>query len=863
MTLQMWLENLAAYSIQVAVLVAAGTALVLIFRLRMPNVLLALWQGLLAICLLMPVFQPWQPAQRDLDATQQGPTSILAEDVTSPVAGLSSASHGIAAEPLWLARFPVYPSILLILVAGIGLRAAWMALGVWRLHRYRTRSRRPAALPEAIREMQWRLAVRPEILFSAEIDTPVTFGWRRPAVIFPESFAAMDETMQRPVACHELIHVLRRDWLHVVVEEILRSLFWFHPAIWWALGRIHLSREQVVDREVLRVTGKRGPYLESLLHIASLRGRPAAVPAPLLLRERHLVERVALMLKESAMTRTRLIASLAIAAACLILTGTLAAGWFPLTAPPAAAPVPVPAPAAQVSPPAQSPEDPVLLNYDNSNLVNFIRTVSNILGLKPIEIDPDVMGTVTFHSAKPLSKSEVKQVFDDVLKKNQAALVKSGDSYRVVRLPEPGGTPRAPTPAAKSTQRAPLRVGGNVQMSKLIRKVAPLYPEAARSANVEGNVMLDMRIDEAGMVSEVRVIRGHPLLDQAAIDAVRQWRYQPTLLNGEPVPVQTTVSISFSEGGVVRIESAEFVAPVEVPPRTPSQTTVPFATAPRIEPLRVGGNVQESRIIHKVDPVYPEGARQARISGIVMLEVTVNEAGEVATIRVIRGHPLLDQAAVDAVRQWRYEPTYLNGVAVPVIATATVIFNPGSSAATPALSLRVNPQGELIRLDSQGQLDGSGSVQLIPDKEIPFAVLEQTLQSLQSKQVAFRLASSMYAFAAGRLFYNAPPAGADARLVQMAGIDPGVTSATLDVDMERLAAIAKSSGIFPSNANATAVISYTAYVSERGEIVDIRDSFGGKLPEIVTALRQARVLSPGRRSSQAVPTAVPVRITIK
>jgi len=235
----------------------------------------------------------------------------------------------------------------------------------------------------------------------------------------------------------------------------------------------------------------------------------------------------------------------------------------------------------------------------------------------------------------------------------------------------------------------------------------------------------------------------------------------------------------------------------------------------------------------------------------------------VATIRVIRGHPLLDQAAVDAVRQWRYEPTYLNGVAVPVIATATVVFNPGTSTTTPALSLGVNPQGKLRNLDgspaTQGQLDGSSSLQLTPDRAIPYAVLEQTLQSLQNRQIPFRLASSTYTFAAGRLFYNAPPAGADAQLVQITGIDPGITAATLDVDLERLAAMAKSSGIFPANGG---VIGYTVYVSERGEIVDVRDG-SPRLPEIVTALRQARVFAAGRRGSQPVATAVPIRIPLR
>ncbi len=93
------------------------------------------------------------------------------------------------------------------------------------------------------------------------------------------------------------------------------------------------------------------------------------------------------------------------------------------------------------------------------------------------------------------------------------------------------------------------------------------------------------------------------------------------------------------------------------------------------EPVRVGGNVQAAKLVHRVYPTYPEAARQARVSGTVILEVTVDEKGNVTGVRVLRGNQLLDKAAVDAVRQWKYSPTVLNGEAVPVIATVTVNFH--------------------------------------------------------------------------------------------------------------------------------------------------------------------------------------------
>lgn len=109
-----------------------------------------------------------------------------------------------------------------------------------------------------------------------------------------------------------------------------------------------------------------------------------------------------------------------------------------------------------------------------------------------------------------------------------------------------GGGPSAPPPPPPPPEKKePIRVGGNVQSSKLIRRVEPDYPELAKRARVQGMVLLQVTVDEQGSVAEVKVVRGHPLLNQAAIDAVTQWKYSPTLLNGEPVPVIATVTVNF------------------------------------------------------------------------------------------------------------------------------------------------------------------------------------------------------------------------------------------------------------------------------------------------------------------------------
>src|SRR5277367_691886 len=102
----------------------------------------------------------------------------------------------------------------------------------------------------------------------------------------------------------------------------------------------------------------------------------------------------------------------------------------------------------------------------------------------------------------------------------------------------------APPPPKAARQR--VTVGGNVQAARLINKVQPLYPPLARQTRISGTVKLHAIIGKDGTVQRLEVQSGHPLLVQAAQDAVRQWRYQPTLLNGEPVEVDTEIDVIFS-----------------------------------------------------------------------------------------------------------------------------------------------------------------------------------------------------------------------------------------------------------------------------------------------------------------------------
>jgi protein TonB len=107
-----------------------------------------------------------------------------------------------------------------------------------------------------------------------------------------------------------------------------------------------------------------------------------------------------------------------------------------------------------------------------------------------------------------------------------------------------GGIPTAPLPPPKE----PVRVGGNVREPKVVKLVEPKYPPVAIRARVEGVVILEAVVTEQGTVDRLKVISGPPLLVQAAVEAVQNWKYEPTILNGQPVPVILTAKVNFSLG---------------------------------------------------------------------------------------------------------------------------------------------------------------------------------------------------------------------------------------------------------------------------------------------------------------------------
>lgn len=577
------LANLAAYSAQVLLLAGAAGALLAALRVDAPGVRYLLLRATLVVCLALPWLQT--PREAKLDPGQ----------VTTTVEVAGEAAPSAPTSPMRSTDWATVVSALL--VTGIALRLIWLGVGLARLSRLRRAG--VGADPAEHARLQETMGTRAEVRYVAGFAQPVTFGVHRPVVLLPESLRTHSPDIREAVLAHELLHVQRRDWLWVLAEESARAVFWFHPAMWWLISHVQLAREEVVDALVVARTGCRRAYIEALMTFAehtaagaALKPMPAGV-APAFARTRHLFRRMVLISREDTMTAKRLILSAAAIVALMAVSGWYVVGAFPLTERSAQIlqrqPGPLESTANAISrdnpvpqrvhhEPAQYPAEAAAenawvsvtlrLTIDRGGAVAEARPLTLQLRSGPTTITLDSVNpehvleraTTGSRPGDPLeSLTRFRPVLDAVV--NAAA-----DAAARWRYEPPARPPisvdvvfffspdlpvsDAPAAAASAPRRLEdgnaLRVGGNIRVPTKIKDVRPTYPPEAMDAKIQGVVVIEVRIDEAGRVSDAAVLRSIPALDQAALDAVRQWEFQTTLLNGAPIPLIMVVTINFT-----------------------------------------------------------------------------------------------------------------------------------------------------------------------------------------------------------------------------------------------------------------------------------------------------------------------------
>ncbi len=207
--------------------------------------------------------------------------------------------------------------------------------------------------------------------------------------------------------------------------------------------------------------------------------------------------------------------------------------------------------------------------------------------------------------------------------------------------------PSAPSLPRLSPPSHRLRTS-EVIMGQAISQPLPPYPEQAHRLGMQGSVFVRSVIDINGRIKHVTVLEGDPILARPTVDAVKQWRYAPTYLDRMPVEMETIDELKFSVTG----------------------------NAPQVStPLRLPEGIKRGHPVRQPLPEYPESARRLHLQGSVVLQGIIAVDGKMKMLRLVSGNPLLGQPTLQAVKNWCYEPSYLNGKPVEVDTTIVVNFH--------------------------------------------------------------------------------------------------------------------------------------------------------------------------------------------
>jgi TonB family protein len=411
------LWSLGAYTFQLAALVTVALTAAWAVRIRLPRHALGFWHAVMAIALLLPLAQP-----RGGDA---GALRLLTQSTAAaaiPEAARPFVPFGLDGETM----------LVLIVGAGIAARLLWLGVGLIRLRSIVARASGDDSVAEISDELRRSLGVTAAVTISDDLDGPATVGVRRPLVLLPRRVLAMSSAVQRAIICHELVHVQRRDWLQTIVEELWRSLLWFHPHAHIIATKLSLAREMVVDETTIRITRDRRAYAEALLAFSD--PQPHVIGVTPFIGRRTLSQRISLISEETPMTRHRALASAAVALSLSIGTTAVAVDRFPMFAP--------------------------------------------------------------VHA------------------------------QAVVHKP-----------------------GGGVTLPEVVKEVKPQYTAKAMQEKIQGSVWLLCVVGPTGDITDVKVSKSLDSefgLDQAAIDAARQWKFKPGRKDGKAVAVEVTIELTFT-----------------------------------------------------------------------------------------------------------------------------------------------------------------------------------------------------------------------------------------------------------------------------------------------------------------------------
>jgi len=518
----------------------------------------------LAVPILTPLLPAWHLARTVHDQTEvvldTSSASMKPAD-TSVATSLQRSDNRLAAGRV----------LLIIWLSGSSIAGILLIGGGFGLTRFAFRGK-------PVTSERW-LTVASQVSLSLGLRRPVrllrqshlsmleTWGIFRGRILIPHDAESWCEERMRIVLSHEIAHIKRFDWFVQIVAEIARAVYWFNPLFWIACKHLRRESEHACDDAVLNLGIDGQTYAVHLLELArSLRNSDRAWPPVLAMAQPpNLERRFIAMLNPSLNHRpTTPVTLVIIAIAAICLTLPLAAVQLQQGASPAIQSVSVTkSPAVEPKAAVTARQEPLGAVsgtvFDSSGAVipGADVTLSNLEAKTRQSVSSNDTGTFEFSKLGPgryvfeVNLSGFTRFRSRLFELHGNQRFQQNVTLNIGNLEERvtvvvSGTRKAAAVNTGVPRR--IRVGGNVQAANLVYQVKPIYPQSARDAGVEGTVRLHGTIGADGSMLALQVLNEGQVdfeLANAARGAVSQWRYRPTLLNGVPVEVLTTIEVEF------------------------------------------------------------------------------------------------------------------------------------------------------------------------------------------------------------------------------------------------------------------------------------------------------------------------------
>jgi TonB family protein len=226
------------------------------------------------------------------------------------------------------------------------------------------------------------------------------------------------------------------------------------------------------------------------------------------------------------------------------------------------------------------------------------------------------------------------------------------------------------TESAQMSSEITCRVLRLTNESKILQYVKPEYPGNKGKIKTDMPVYLKAEVDQEGRVKDVHLLWSDPLFGEAAASAVKQWVFEPVLVDGKPVESTHAIEIVFQDKGKNTVAKAWLY-----PDEFRDINKMPKNVKPE--------NFPKPKLIHEVHPIYPESARSQNIEGDIAMEALFSESGRVEAILLWTAIPYLDEAAMEAVSQWVYEPLIIDNTPRKIITRVYIRFRKLDKKAKP------------------------------------------------------------------------------------------------------------------------------------------------------------------------------------